>query len=191
MIVVPIRVKIGLRPNGHADHPAWQQLPLVAAGLPSSPSLEQIDAEVRKHTLGSWHYDKTSGHAEHTIESPLGQQWGMLLVSRAFATEAMTAFPLLVTQMTQNECRDFWNTKAMIRVLDEEEDTAILNGLQARRALMVTLGASATSLAALDTRIVKALDPDDPEPGVRRNAMRRFATAQPRLNLMFHPTVLP
>ena len=34
MDVAAIRVKIGLRPNGHADHPDWKLLPSAASGKP-------------------------------------------------------------------------------------------------------------------------------------------------------------
>lgn len=191
MIVVPILVRIGLRSNGHADHPAWETLPMIAAALPQDPSRERIDQEVRQHMLGSWHYDKTSGHAEETVESPRGQQLGMLFVTRAFADEALTAFPAIISQMTQTECIQFWNQKAMIRLRDQEEESEILLGLRARRDLMVAVGAPAADLAALDARIRKALDPDDIEPGVRRNLMARFASARVRLGVTFHASVLP
>ena len=35
--IVPIKVKIGLRPNGHADHPAWELLPLIDTCFRQNP----------------------------------------------------------------------------------------------------------------------------------------------------------
>lgn len=191
MQVVPLQVTIGLRPNGHADHPAWEQLPLIAAALPARPTRERIDQEVRRHWLGSWHYDKTSGHEDDTPESPRGQQFGLLFVSRAFADAALATFPALVTELTQTQAREFWDSRAMIRLRDEDEDETVLQGLLLRRQLLQATNAPASALTALDTRIRRALDPDDPEPGVRRNPLRRFATAQARLGLTWHPSVAP
>ena len=132
--VVPIRVKIGLRPNGHADHPAWELLPMIAAEVSASAARDLIDAAVRKHTVGSWHYDKSSGHTVETPESPRGMQWGMLLVSKAFADQAVVAFPALVTILTQAECQAFWDTKAYAHIADEDFNIETLQGLKLSRS---------------------------------------------------------
>ena len=194
MDVVPLKVKIGLRPNGHADHPAWETLPLIAAGLGGgNPSLERIDQKINTYWLGSWHYDKTSGHAEQTAESPYGIQWGMIFTDRAFADEALATFPALVTQMTQAEAATFWDDKAMIRLADEQIDVEVLQGLVAHRQLLTRGpgGGVGPQLTALEARINRALDPDDPSLGVRRNPLGRFATARPLLGLTFHASVAP
>lgn len=190
MDVVPIRVKIGLRPNGHADHPAWEQLPTIAAAvaLINRPTREQIDGVIKPHVLGGWHYDKTSGHDQETADSPRGQQWGMLLVSRLFATEALATFPTLVTELTKTQAIAFYNQRTTIGLSDEREQTEILTALKARRDLMVAVG---LSTAALDARILKALDPTDTEPGVAANPLRRFATAASRWGLTWDASVLP
>ena len=193
MEVVPIKVKIGLRANGHADHPAWELLPTVAAQVAALPkqTRENIDQVIRQHTAGSWHYDKTAGHADDTPESPRGQQWGMLLVSRTFADEALATFPELVTVMTRAEAVTFYNDKATVRMTDEREDVDRLQALATRRNLLLATGAAPARLAALDARIAKALDPDDPEPGVIREPLRRFATAATKWGITWHPSVLP
>lgn len=193
MIVVPIRVKIGLRPNGHADHPAWESLPMVAADVSAltKPTREQIDRIIGKYWLGSWHYDKTSGHQDDTVDSPRGQQWGMLFVTRQFATEAIATFPALVTEMTRSEAVAFYNTKVAVRMSAQIEDESVLSALLARRTLMVQTGASPVMLSGLDARIAKALDPDDPEPGVRRNPWANFTIASARWGLSWDPSVLP
>src|SRR3990167_5401384 len=138
-VVVPIRVKIGLRPNGHADHPAWELLPLISAQVSASASRELIDAEVRKHVVGSWHYDKSSGHQVDTLDSPRGMQWGMFLASKAFADEAVATFPALITILTQTERQAFWDTKSYAHMADEEFSVETLQGLKLYRDLLKDL----------------------------------------------------
>lgn len=200
MDVVPIRVKIGLKPNGHADYPAWENLPIIAAGLPAgNPTRARIDEEINKHWHPvKWLYDKVSGHEDDTpggaFASPQGQQWGMLLVSRQFADQAISAFPALVTEMTQAQCQNFWNNRAMVRLRDEDDDLDALNALKVRRDLLLSLPDSpqrTTRLEALDTRIANALDPDSDEPGVKKNHRRRFADAATRFSITFHSSVAP
>lgn len=196
-LIVPIKVKIALRPNGHADHPAWERLPMIASELVALASelgrpvtREEVDGQVRKRVVGSWCYDKTSGHQTDTPDSPYGMQWGMLLVTKAFADEAVATFPGIVTIMTQTECRTFWDNKAMVRLTDEDRDHELLQALLTERQLRASLNQTSV-LATLDARIARALDPDDPEPGVKRNFLRRWATAKVRLGVDFDPTVLP
>ena len=192
-VIVPIKVKIRLRPNGHADHPAWEQMPLIAAALPSNAIRDRIDEEVRKHVVGSWHYDKQSGHQVDTPDSPRGMQWGMLLVSRAFADAAVATFPALVTVMSQAECQAFWDTKAYAHMADEDFNIETLQRLKVYRDLLKDLkkADNAPEVIAVDAKIAKALDPLDPYPGVKKNFLRRWADAKDRLGVTFDPSVLP
>jgi len=189
--VVPIKVKIGLRPNGHADHPAWERLPMIAGPLAGNLSPERIDIQVRQHMCGSWHYDKQSGHEVSTVDSPRGMQWGMLLVSRRFADEAIATFPTLISVMTQAETQTFWDTKAYAHLPDENIDGDTLNALQTRRNLLLARNASQARIDAVHTDIDKALDPNDTSPGVKRNLLRRWADQFTRLGITFHPSVQP
>lgn len=189
--IVPLKVKIGLRPNGHADYPAWERLPLIAQMLEPGFLREAVDAAVRQHVVGSWHYDKTAGHEVDTPDSPRGMQWGMLLVTRAFADQALVTFPSVVTVMTRTEVAAFWETKAYGHLPDEDLDAPILTALQSRRALMVARGVPPPALAALDTIIDRALDPLDSHPGVRRNPRRRWTDQPARLGIIFDPSVGP
>ena len=189
--VVPIKVKIGLRPNGHADHPAWELLPLVSAGLPADPTRERVDEEVRKYVVGGWHYDKQSGHQVDTPDSPRGMQWGMLLVSRAFADAALVTFPSVVTVMTQAQCQAFWDDKAYAHVPEEDFTLEVLQGLKTHRDLLKDLKKADNdpAVVAVDGKIVKALDPLNPHPGVKKNFLRRWADAKDRLGVAFDPSV--
>ena len=167
MDVVFLKVKIGLRPNGHADYPDWTTLPLAAAGADQAAKQALVDAQ----TLVKWRYDKVSGHAEETPDSPVGQQWGMLGVTQAFATEALAQWPTLVTQMTPAEAAAFWADRATAHLPSDRVDADYLNGLAAQRTLLVARGKPTTRI---DTVIDRALNRDRPESGVRRNREKSF-----------------
>ncbi len=160
MRLVPIRVKLGLRPNKHCDHPDWQLLPLAKDG---EPGLQMSDG---------WHYDKKYGHREKGPDSPIGMQWGMVFVTPLFARQAITVFPELVTEMTEIEVEDFYNNRCMAHLSENKADVTILQVLQTELALRKELEQDVTELKA---KIVKSLDPDDDEPGVQKNIMKKFA----------------
>lgn len=168
MELVPIKVKIGLRPNKHADHPDWTQLPLAQSEDPAA------------HMIDGWKYDKTSGHAEHTADSPRGMQWGCVLVTEQFADEAMTLFPALVTKMTEAEFETFWNEKAYAHVPANRRDADELVGLKAELDLSTALGLNTDDVRA---QILKALDPDDPLPGVRKTKQKLWTDAKKVLDV--------
>ncbi len=182
--VVPIKVLIGLRPNGEADHPDWTQLPLQA-----------VDGERHEdHQIVKWTYDKSSGHEEATVDSPRGQQFGMLLVTQQFATEAVATFPTLVTVMTEAEAQDFWDNKAHAHMASERRDTSELSSLHAEFILIRDLAQEfpgntklQNRLAALKALLQKALDPDDPAPGVKKNKLRLWADAKVALDFTIAP----
>lgn len=175
--VVPIKVKIGLRPNGHHDHPDWNRLPLA-----------RVRGErVEDHVIVKWRYDKTSGHEDDTIDSPRGIWYGMLLVTRIFAQEALAEFGDKIIIMTEAEALDFWENKAHAHLNDEDIDTDRLAGLKARRDLMVDINAPAPDRAALDVEIGKALNPTDKTRGVRKNDQRRFADAKIKFGFTIAP----
>jgi len=162
---VPIKVIIGLRPNGHADHPDWKQLPL-----------QKVRGERHEdHQIVKWVYDKTSGHQDNTVGSPRGQQFGMMLVTSTFADEAIAQFPELVTIMTEVEAQDFWETKGHAHLPENDIDVDVLLALKAQRDLMMALG---KPTVALDAQITRALNPDNRELGVRKNRTKLWADAK-------------
>ncbi len=169
MQLVPIKVKIGLRNNGHADHPDWYQLPLAA------------NVEPGTHMFYGWKYDKTSGHQESSPDSPIGMQWGMVFVTPTFAREAMSVFPDLVTEMTEADAEDFWDTKVYAHLPENKTDTNLLQALQAEVDLLNAIGTKPS--AALITKIKNALDPTHVEPGITKDKEKVFADAKVRLEL--------
>lgn len=181
--VAAIKVKIGLRPNSHADHPDWTTLSLAGGD----------ELVVKQHQFGGgWKYDKTSGHAEDTADSPIGQQWGMMLVSEQFAIEALAKFPALVTRMTEAETQTFWDDKAHAHLTDERRDVNELTALRAEFQLVKDLAAEfpgntklQNRLVTLKTQVQKALDPDDNTPGVKKNIQRRWVDAKAAAGLTF------
>ena len=161
MQLVPIKVKIGLRANGHADHPNWTKLPMI-----------NNDQEVRQYAPDGWIYDKSSGHQEASVDSPIGMQWGCLLCTRKFADQAIAAMPELITELTEVEFKDFYDNKARKHMEENNHDLKALQGLQIELDLKEKLAQDTTALKA---KIAKAIDPnDDSEPGVKRNKMRYF-----------------
>lgn len=165
MNLVPIKVKIGLRPNGHADHPDWYKLPLAAE---MEPSTQMCDG---------WHYDKSCGHKESGVDSPIGMQWGMLFVTPRFATEAKSVFPGLITELTPGEAEIFWNTKVTAHMPENDINTTILQGLQSEIALRKELG-QITEVAALKIKLARVLNPEDAEPGININRTKAFQNAK-------------
>lgn len=165
--IVPIKVKIGQRANGHADHPAWENLPLAATATP--------EETIKSHMHCTWRYDKTCGHQEESVDSPYGMQWGMLCVTPQFANEAVAAFPGIVSVMTEAEASDFWDNKACSHIPENQVDEKTLNALNIEYQLREKLGQSLTALSA---KITNALDPLDNEPGLKKNKIKKWTDAK-------------
>lgn len=168
MKLVPIKVKIGLRPNKHADHPDWYKLPLAAEMEPAT------------QMSSSWHYDKSCGHAESGSDSPIGMQWGLLFVTPRFAKEAKEVFPDLITELTEAEAEEFWNNRCTAHMSENKVDVNQLQGLQAELALRKELSQDVSNLKL---KIAKALDPNDVEPGLRKNKQKTFVDAKQTLDI--------
>lgn len=165
--LVPIKVKIGLRPNGHADHPAWSKMPMV----------NSWDDNVREWCPSSWLYDKSCGHDDERIESnkwdsPQGMQWGCLLCTREFVNEAKQIFPDIVTELTEAEFEDFYNNYSRAHMSENDYDIEALQGLQLELDLKEKLGKNKAETDIVKAKIEKALDSNDKERGIRKNEER-------------------
>lgn len=164
--LVPVKVKIGLRQNGHAKYPNFNILPCVmTAGRDWS---QYVDTE----GLG-WHYDKTSGHKEETPDSPWGMQWGVLIVPEEFANEALARFPDECTVLTEAELEDFYDNKAHAHEPDEDIDNEVLNAIQLKRALGLPL----------TPQQQRAIDPEDDTRGIRKNKKRLWKDYKKNVNV--------
>jgi len=154
--LVPIKVKIGLRPNGHADHPDFNQLPSVKAS--------GVDWAYHIDAVGSgWLYD-CCGHKEAEDGSPFGMQWGMLLLPAVLAAEAVTALPGVCTAMSEAEAEAFYDNQHQRDAAEEIIDEFVLKVIEERQKLGLPLTATHS----------KALDPTDDQPGIRANHDKTF-----------------
>ena len=166
---VPILVEIGLKslPNGEVRHafPDWQLLPLAKTG------------KVTDHQIVKWRYDNSCGHDDESPDSPRGTWLGMMIVTEQFADEAVAMFGDVVTVMAEAEAQAFWETKAHGHIPTNRTDVAAMQGLKAEHDLQVIL-ANTEAVAEVKTRIAKALDPDDPEPGLKKTPDKTWADAK-------------
>lgn len=177
--LVPIKVKIGLRKDGRADHPDWMLVPCYA------------QKGAKACMPFGWHYDKTSGHKENTGDSPYGQQWGMLLVTREFATEAKLRFPALVTELTETEAKDFWDNKAYAHLPENKTHSEELTGLQAELALHKELGSPQAKIDEVKDRIKIALDPTNSTIGINKHKEKYFEDAKKTKDFEMEDGVTP
>lgn len=187
-----LKVKIGLRPNGEADHPNFDVLPCVqGSGLGWS---KYIDSPVYGDGVG-WHYDKSSGHKEHSADSPLGQQWGMLIINEEFCQQACAALPAICSPMTEAEAQAFLEQKATAHMPDAKRDVDALNGRVAEITLLEKLIANENKpaekakhqarLSACLAEAKTALDPDSKTPGVRKTEGKYWADHKAGKNFTF------
>jgi len=156
MRLTPIKVKIGLRPNGNADHPDWTRLPFI-----------RKDADTKAFGPFSWVYDKACGHQETRSDgsqwdSPHGMQWGCMLVTKKFADAVILEFPDTISRITEADFEDFFNTKSRGHLPEFRYVKDALASLKSERDLLIDLG---RDTAEVDARINKALDPADPTLG--------------------------
>ena len=153
--LVPMKVIIRLNNEGQALYPNFNTLNIVqASGLDWA---RYIDV----HGLG-WHYDKTSGHKEESIDSPFGTQQGVLIVPKTFVEEAVIAFPLDCISINEVELEDFYNNKSHVNEPDELFDMSILEGIRVKNELGI----------ALTQQQQNAIDPQNNTPGIKKNKKR-------------------
>jgi hypothetical protein len=116
-----------------------------------------------------WHYDST-GHKEERVEgdtdwdSPHGQQWGMLLVPEEFANQAVARFPNECEIISETKAEAFYDEKVTRDIPAEKIDTDALAAIKAKEDLGIDVAAEKA----------KALDPDDPTPGIIKNDRKKF-----------------
>lgn len=168
MKLVPLKVKIGLRPNGHADHPDWYKMAHV------------LDKEPSEYMHHGWKYDRSCGHKEHSEESPAGMQWGLLFVEPVFARAALKHFKEICSVMTESEVQDFWDNKLNMGVPRYNTNDSVLRGLQAEFELKKLLGEPITGVKK---SIKKALDKEDPHSGVTPNRLSKWEWAKADLQI--------
>jgi len=131
--LVALQVKIGLRKNGHADHPGFDQLPMFA-GKPKGSWDNYII-----NYCGGWKYDHASGHAEEDAESPRGVQKALLFVEQGFATEAVAMFPTICQVVDEVEATRFYEVRHQSRTPRLKRNAEALSGIKAEIELQKEL----------------------------------------------------
>ncbi len=106
-----------------------------------------------------WHYDKCCGHRQEEPDSPRGMQWGMLVVPKEFADEAIIKFPEVCSTINETELEDFWDNRAHKHEQEEKRDGVVLKGIEEAK----------TAGKKLTPKQEKALDPEDDTPGIIKN----------------------
>lgn len=176
--LVPLKVKIGLKTTGSGmqhDYPDFNRVPAAKRDdMDWSLFFDKVNGGI------GWHYDKKCGHCEKDETSELGEWYGCTLVPQDFASEALIRFgptgsirPGLVTQLTEVEFEKFYDERAHAHEEAIRTDMAVLEAMAARDVLAI----------ARTAEDAKALDPDDPTPGVIRNkhktwVLHKAATGQ-------------
>lgn len=149
--LVPIKVKIGLGNDGSAKYPDFNLINIDIR--------KKLDWSKYVDIFGlGWHYDKTCGHKEDSIDSPYGQQWGVLIVPKDFAIEAINKFPEVI-KLTETELEAFYNNCAHCHESDELINDKILQSIKIKKDLNIPL----------TDHQKKALDPKDKTPGIQKN----------------------
>lgn len=150
--IVPILMIIKKKPDGSMLYPPFRKTLAVF----NNPNYSPPDINT----------DRTSDCKTDSPHSPLGQMLAVKLCDPAFAAQAVAAFPDLCSKMTEAELEDFWDNRAMAMVPEYKHDTEILQGLQTEKQLRID---AVMGTDEVDARIAKALDPNDPAMGVRKN----------------------
>lgn len=174
--LVPIKVILKRRSNGEA---AWPDFNVIdSAKRQHKPWSKYIDA----HGIG-WLYDKVDN-----LGTGADHGTACTLIPEEFANEAVAAFPMLVSIMSEADFEIFHDTRAMVRTPTEHLDTDVLQGIIARRQLEDLGEAGAPSAEIVEAR-AKCLDPTDQNHrGIRKNLKKKWIDNKKELKVEILPT---
>lgn len=153
--VIPLKVKI--YPNKNNRHPDFKNN-LAVFQKPG-------------YKGGTIWYDRTCNCKTETLDSPLGEMWALKLVDKEFADQAVLAFPDRCFKMSESEAEDFWNNRVMAK---RSERNYNVNELQALKLEYELNKIRNNDLTSIEQRIDKALDENDPFPGVQKNKIKKW-----------------
>lgn len=132
------------------------------------PSFRELPKDVLKGRKPQEFIDQDGTGWMHNRQENLGtgHAFGeaVALVPEDFANAADGVVDSCVV-LTEAQAKTFCDTKHFAGLETEARDNDVLTALNSERALLV---ATSQSTTAIDAKIAKALDPDDPEPGVRK-----------------------
>lgn len=173
--LVPIKVKLTKKVNGHID---WPEFNLIDSKIRKNlPASVYVDT----HGIG-WHYDKVenlgTGH-------PNGA--ACTLVPKDFAEAAASRFPKKVSLMRESEWEAFYNGRCHCQDPVEFLDVEVLQGILARVQLEEKKIAGPPSEDIKSIR-KRALDPNEIQiPGIRKNDRKTWSLLRETLRLSIHP----
>ena len=173
--LVPIKVILPVRPNGHLDWPAFNELPTeVRQGLEWSRYIDQCGI--------GWHYDKVDN-----LGNGASHDTACTCVTEDFADAAIIAFPERVSRIDEVDFERFYDDRAHLHEETEVLDRDVLQAIRARVELEEKGVAPPPSSEILTLR-QQALDPAAPQRGIRKNPRRRWADARELLGVTIHPS---
>jgi hypothetical protein len=151
-----LKVKIGKNTQGFAAYPDFNSLAVVqASGMDWSKYIDSNGS--------GWLYD-ADGHDVDTVDSPRGQQWGLILAPETFVNQAVTAFPTLCSRLTDAEGEAFYQSQHARDFEEEEIDEVALTKIKRKQDL-------GKKLTRADKR---ALDKRSDSRGIRKNRRKKF-----------------
>lgn len=162
-----LKIKISLKVEGarvENDYPNFNDIP------PEKRGNMDWSYFFDKHGIG-WHYDQVAGHGQSDSESPdPSELLGVIAVPVAFVREAVQRFPDRVERITEAELQRFWEERAHVNEPPEDIDVDRLNALRAKYGVEGVF--DSTDIALMEPIDRRALDPDDPMPGIVKNRRR-------------------
>lgn len=158
--VVPIKIKIEFQLDGKGSYPDWSKLSII-----------NTDDDMRYHCPTKMFFDITCGYLDENKDSPRGMQWGCLLCTQEFATEAIQLYPEIIMQLTETEFEKFYNSKVTIDLPEKKYDINTLQGLQIELKLNKELKQDNTKLKS---NIKKAIDPFSNDAGIKMNEIKTW-----------------
>ncbi len=161
-----IKVLISTNTSGGALYPEFNKMPSVV-----DSKMDWAHYVDRRGT--GWHYDKCCAHAFDKPGSPMGIQFGMLLVPKEFADDAAANFPATCALMDEMAVEEFYNDHCHAHEQDELVIESVVLGINAKQG-------AGRALSDTDS---KALDPDDPTPGINKNLNKVWADHKVQRNI--------
>jgi len=187
MALMALKVKIGLTPSGSAAYPDFGSLECVKAS--GQDWAHYVDREGH-----GWAYDKC-GHKEHSDHSPVGMQWGLLIVPEEFAMEAERKFPETCDALTESETQAFWEEHCQGHAPDATRDANSLTAIKAEIQLIQVLIEHETDdaeksklrsrLSEVLSHAKNAVDPHHEVAGVKHNPRKKWCDYKAHTNLDF------
>lgn len=125
--------------------------------------------------FGEEHRDQKSMLKKVDIENPdPGMQYAMMFVPEDFALPVVEGDPENVQIMTETETKAFFETRSRFAEPAERIDNAVIDGLKSKYGFTGDLASVDTSSWSDSEK--KALDPEDPTHGIRKNPLATLAT---------------